>query len=180
MTGTLLRSCVAAALSVAWTSRGAAAADSEPEHAISVAIGIKAGIIPPVAVAPELVIHFPHLFLGAFGIATPGGVGNGGTRVTVGGEVAFEISQPDQSTAYLSSALFHYEAAKDSAGFYERSDMLTVTGGYEWKARHLDFQLGAGVLFLLKDETPPCSGWFCFNFHQSLLPALDLSLRYRF
>lgn len=180
MTGTLLQFCFAAALSVAWTSRGAAAADSEPPTAISAAIGIKTGFIPPVLAAPELVIHFPHVFLGAFAISTPGGIGNGGTRVTVGGEVAYEISEPDRSTAYFSSALFHYEAAKDSAGFYERSDALTVTGGYEWKARHLDFQLGAGVLFMLKDETPPCSGWFCFNFHQSMLPALDLSLRYRF
>ena len=129
MTGTLLRFCFAAAFSVAWTSRGAAAADSEPPAAISAAIGIKTGIIPPVLAAPELVIHFPHVFLGAFAISTPGGIGNGGTRVTVGGEVAYEISEPDRSTAYFSSALFHYEAAKDSAGLSPPAPNGTTSTG---------------------------------------------------
>lgn len=179
MACTRTRLSLAVALAVGSAPHGALAADGEPTPVLSAALGIKAGFIPPLLAVPELVIHTPHLFLGAFGIYTTGGIGNGGNRLTLGGELAYEVNAAGQNTPYFSTGFFQYDAAKNAIGFYEKTSVLTVTGGYEWKARHFEFQLGAGGLFILKEQTPPCSGWFCFNFRQSVLPALDLSLRYR-
>jgi hypothetical protein len=153
------------------------AAEARP---LALALGVKTGFIPPVLAAPELVLHGPHFFLGAFGIATGGGMGNGGARFTLGGDLGYELAQAGRSTPYLLGSFLHYTARTDASGFSERSDLLTITAGYEWKGEHLELQLGAGALFILHDQVPPCAGWFCgFMSAPPVLPALDLSLRYR-
>ena len=62
-------------------------ADPGEESApLAFSLGIKAGLIPPVLAAPELVVHGPHFLIGAFGIH--GGAG----RSTIGGELGLELS----------------------------------------------------------------------------------------
>jgi len=147
---------------------------------VTVALGVKTGFIPPVFAAPELVVHTPHVLLGVFGILTGGGPGGGASRQTVGGELGLELNAPDQSTPYLLGTWFHYNAAPDPSGFYERIEAVTLTGGYEWRWSRLELQLGLGALFVLKDETPPCSGWVCVKMDSGVAPAFDLAARYRF
>lgn len=154
-------------------SVGADAGEESPTVAFS--LGIKTGFIPPVLAAPELVVHGAHFLIGAFGMY--GGAG----RWTIGGELGLELSPPGQSTFYVLGTLFHYAEAPNASGSYERSDEATLTGGYEWKWARFELQLGAGALFILRDETPPCSGWFCgFKPIPPVLPTFDLSARYRF
>jgi hypothetical protein len=102
------------------------------------------------------------------------------SRVLIGGELGYEFAPPGDSTWYLLGTLFHYFAATDASGFYERGDAATLTGGYEWKWAHFELQLGAGGLFILRDETPPCTGWVCFRVTPPVLPTFDLSARYHF
>lgn len=153
-----------------------ARADAGEESAtLAFSLGIKTGLIPPLLAAPELVVHGPHFLIGAFGMY--GGAG----RSTIGGELGFELSPPGESTFYVLGTLFHYAQATNASGFYQRSDAVTLTGGYEWKWSRVELQLGAGALFVLRDDTPPCSGWFCgFRPIPPVLPAVDLSARYRF
>jgi hypothetical protein len=180
------RSFAIAALLFA-TAPAASAADTEstaPPSPVSVAIGVKTGIIPPVLAVPEIVFHAPHFFFGAFGITTRGGVGAGGQRLTLGAEAAYEIHPPDRSTPYISASYFRYDSGADAGGFSERSDVVTLTGGYEWKANHLELQLGVGALVIVGDErtSPPCTG-FCFDFQLQtprILPTFDLAARFRF
>ena len=187
MSATLMR--VSAALILA-AGIGPAAAEVEPDSEprpvpVKAAIGVKTGVIPPVLAVPELMLHLPHFFAGAFGIFTGGGLGNGGRRTTLGGEVGFEFNPPELSTPYLSGSYFRYEASANAAGFSESSDLLTLTAGYEWKLKHFELQLGAGALFVLRDDVPPpppCSG-FCLDFSgfgPKVLPTFELAARYRF
>jgi len=156
-----------------------AASDVPDERNLTVAAGIKAGFIPPIFATAELVLHAPHVLLGAFGIYTNGGMGNGGSRHTLGAELGFELNGPGQSTPYLLGSWFRYETAPDGSGSFERMEAATVTGGCELKGKHAEVQLGLGALFLLKDETH-CTGWFCLGMHPAILPALELGARYRF
>jgi hypothetical protein len=179
---------ISTALALVASIAPAFAAD-EPEagperRPVTAALGLKTGVIPPVLAVPEIVIHVPHFFAGAFGIITRGGIGGGGNRLTLGGEVAYEIHPPDRSTPYVSGSFFRYETGADAAGFSERSNVLTLTAGYEWKVKHLELQLGAGALVVLSDErnTPPCTG-FCFDFQLPMpmvIPTFDLAARFRF
>ena len=91
MACTLTRLSIAVALAVGSAPHGALAADGEPTPVLSAALGIKAGFIPPLLAVPELVIHAPHLFLGAFGIYTSGGIGNGGNRLTLGVSLRYRL-----------------------------------------------------------------------------------------
>jgi hypothetical protein len=152
---------------------------AEPKD-IGIALGMKAGFIPPVFATPEFLVHIPHLALGVFGILTDGGPGGGGLRSTLGFELGFERAPTTVSTPYLWAAYFHYDAAPDANGFYEKSDVLMLTAGYEWKWKHFEVQLGAGALFILKDETPPCREFICINITIPVLPAVDFGARYRF
>jgi hypothetical protein len=153
-----------------------AAENEAPRRPIGVALGIKTGVIPPALAAPELVVHAEHALLGLFGMA----LGGDTSRTTLGGELGYEFTEFGLSTPYLLGALFHYDSTTHATGAYERSDMFTLTGGYEWKGRHVELQLGGGVLFLLHDELPPCTGWGCIRITIPVLPTFDLALRYRF
>src|SRR4051812_24317512 len=108
---------VAAVLTLAATAPAGAdqtGHPAEPEPApVTVAIGLKAGVIPPVLVVPEIVLHAPHLFVGAFGIFIGGGSLDG-ARATYRGELGYEFNQPGKSTPYLSGALFRYETWPDA------------------------------------------------------------------
>src|SRR6266849_4229444 len=97
----------------------AASGAAEEPGAVGVALGVKAGFIPPVLATPELVLHFPHFWLGAFGIRTNGGLGNGAGRLTLGGELGYEFKPPGESTPYLLGSFFHYSADTDASGFHE-------------------------------------------------------------
>jgi hypothetical protein len=157
---------------------------AEPEPApVTVAIGLKAGVIPPVLVVPEIVLHAPHLFVGAFGIFIGGGSLDG-ARATYGGELGYEFNQPGKSTPYLSGAVFRYETWPDATGWYERIGLLALTAGYEWKLKHLDLQLGGGALIVVSHETaPPSCPGLCFDLRglwPPLMPAIDLAARFRF
>ncbi len=148
---------------------GASGAD-EPAP-IGIAIGIKTGLIPPVLATPELVVHGPHFLLGAFGIVTS-------DQLTLGGELGCEFAPPGKNTFYLLGSYFHY-SRNGTSGFYERSDAMTLTSGYEWKGRHVELQLGGGALFILADDVSPCT--FCFKgLLPTVLPTFDLAVRYRF
>jgi hypothetical protein len=166
--------------------RAAPEADADKEaRPVSAALGLKLGVIPPVLVAPELVVHAPHLFLGVFAIVTGGGLGEGGDRLTLGGELGYEFARPGRSTPYLLGTILHYEAAQSASIYSEEAEILSLTAGYEWKERHLELQLGAGVFFLLRDQIKrvPCTGWFCPGFSLPPyvpFPAFDLSVRYGF
>jgi hypothetical protein len=145
---------------------------------VSFTLGVKAGLIPPLGVAPELLLHPGNLMLGVFGITLPGG-GNG-SRYSIGGEFGYEFAQPGQSTPYVLGTVLHYDESANSAGRYERTDVATITAGYEWKSSRVEIQLGGGALFVLNDEVPACTG-FCFNWNvPPVLPTLDFALRYRF
>lgn len=171
----------AAGLLVASAAGAAFAASDEVEaRPFSAAVGIKAGVIPPVAAAPEVVLHARQVMLGLFGIALPAGVGRNAAQTTLGAELGFEFAEPGSNTPYVLGSYFHYDASTDPAGRYERSDALTLTGGYTWKGKYLELQLGAGALFIVNDELAPCTGWFCGWRTPPVLPTLDLSLRYRF
>ena len=159
--------------------------DKEDRRPVSAALGVKLGVIPPVLVAPELIVHAPHLHLGVFGIATGGGIGEGGDRLTFGGELGYEFGQMGRNTPYVLGTILHYEAARSPSGYSETSEILSLTGGYEWKEGHLEVQLGAGLFFFLRDQVTraPCSDWFCPGFSMPAflpLPAFDLSFRYAF
>jgi hypothetical protein len=147
-----------------------------------VAIGVKLGFIPPIFTVAELVVRpGPHLALGIFGIVTPPvGIGDGGTRTSVGGELIYEFNEGLRGTPYLSFAYGYYHAARDANGFYETSHTVYPTAGYNWKFRHVEFYCGGGLLFLLVDETPPCTG-ICLNSDPPpVLPTTELGLRFGF
>jgi hypothetical protein len=150
-----------------------AASDAEQEVPVSAALGIKAGAIPPVLLAPELVLHAPHVFLGTFGMAT-------GDGVTLGAELGAEFSQAGQNTPYVLGTYFHFASNANATGGRESIDALTLTAGYEWIWKHVELQVGAGALFLVNDEVAPCTGWFCGFRPPPVLPTVEISLRYRF
>jgi hypothetical protein len=149
---------------------------AKQEPPVTISVGIKTGGIPPVLVAPELVLHWEYIMVGAFAMYTTTGAG----RWTVGGELGYEVAGAGKNTPYLLGAIFHYSAETDAAGRYERTDVATLTAGYEWKWRHFELQFGLGALFILKDELQPCSDFFCYRPDIRVLPTFDLSGRYRF
>ncbi len=172
------RSLAAIAL-VALVSPALAEPDERHPVPVDPALGIKSGLIPPILVVPELVLHAGHGMLGVFGIATSGGLGEGGARYTIGGELGYELGEPGRSSPYFLGSFFHYDASANATGFYERSEMLAFTGGYTWKGERVELQLGGGALLLLHDEVPPCSGFICVRVTFPVVPTFDLSLRYR-
>ena len=155
---------------------GQAAEDEAPRLPVEVALGIKTGLIPPVLAAPELVVHADHALLGFFGM----GLGGDTRQTTLGGELGYEFAGFGLSTPYLLGSFFHYDSTTHATGDYERSDVLTATAGYEWKGNHMELQLGGGLLFLLRDEVPPCTGFGCIRITMPVMPTFDLALRYRF
>jgi hypothetical protein len=124
---------------------GKAAEHEAPRVPIGVALGIRAGVIPPVLAAPELVVHAGNALFGFFGM----GLGGDTSRTTFGGELGYEFAEYGQSTPYALATFFHYDSSTHSTGAYEHSDVLTLTGGYEWKGRHVELQLGGGALLFL-------------------------------
>jgi len=100
-------------------------ADPGEESApLAFSLGIKAGLIPPVLAAPELVVHGPHFLIGAFGIH--GGAG----RSTIGGELGLELSPPGESTFYVLGTLFHYQQAPNARPSRSRRPALPDADGY--------------------------------------------------
>jgi hypothetical protein len=152
-----------------------------PEHKL--AIGVKVGLIPPILTAAELLVRpAPHLAVGAFGMATSGvGIGAGGARTSVGGELIYEVREGRQGTGYFSIAYDYYHAAPNAAGFYETTSLLFLTTGMAAKGRFVDAYAGIGLVILLSDEKPPCTD-FCVSAgpHLPVLPTLELGARFAF
>jgi hypothetical protein len=172
---------VVALLSVVWPER-ARAGDGAILADRNVAVGVKLGIIPPIFTVAELVVRpAPHLALGIFGIVTPAvGIGNGGTRTSVGGELIYEVNEGRRGGAYLSLAYGYYHAALDASGFYETSHTLYATGGYVWKFQYVEVYCGGGFLILMMNETPPCTGFCIDGDPPPVLPTTELGLRFGF
>jgi hypothetical protein len=144
--------------------------------------GIRLGLFPPVFSALELTVRpIDHLSFSAFGMYLPtsGGLGKGADRFTLGGALTFELADRRRSGWYVSASLIHYEASKDTSGFYETSTQVAATAGYLLRAGGLELQLGAGIQ-AVSDEAPPCRDW-CFNIPvPPVLPAVDVAVRYVF
>src|ERR1700682_2280363 len=94
--------------------------DSDDQHRF--AAGVRFGIFPPVLSALELAIRpLSHLALNAYGIYLPNGVGlgNGGRRLTFGGNLTLEMAKGRRSGGYASVGAVYYHAFEDVRGFYE-------------------------------------------------------------
>jgi hypothetical protein len=166
---------------VAAPARAQVQGDEAPrEHLL--AIGVKAGILPPILAVVEVVARpRPKLTLGVFGMYTSGvGLGSGSARTSVGGEVAFEFREGRRNTPYVSLAYDYYHASPDAFGNWEISQTGYLTAGYLWKSARVELYLGGGLLIVLADDLPPCTG-FCVNSQVSpLLPTLELGVRFAF
>lgn len=159
------------------------AAEGDADSERRLALGLKVGLIPPVLATGEVLLRpVPHLALGVFGIVTGGGIGKGGTRVTLGGEAIYEFEVARRSSAYVSGSYAYYHAAREPNGDFETSQMLYATAGYTWKWSRVDVYLGGGLLVLLSDKTPPCRDWGCLDFIDLpfLLPTVEAGVRYAF
>jgi hypothetical protein len=146
------------------------------------AIGAKAGIIPPILTVVEVVARpRPKLTLGLFGMYTSSsGIGNGAARISLGGEVVVEFNEGRRSTPYLSFAYDYFHASPDANGDWETSQTAYVTGGYLWKIARVDLYVGGGLLVVLSDDVPQCTG-LCQAFSPPLfLPTLELGVRFAF
>jgi len=170
-------------LSAPLVSRSARADEPQPPAESLFALGGKAGIIPPILAVGELIVRpVPKLALGVFGMHTGGaGIGNGGPRTSVGGEIVYESREGRRNTPYVSFAYDYYHANTDANGFYETSQVAYLTGGYVLKGRYAEFYAGGGLIFFLVDDTPPCTG-FCVldSKPPPVFPTLELGLRFPF
>lgn len=176
------RSLLAGALAIL-TSLGPSARageDGAPRDR-KLAVGIKAGIIPPVFLVAEVVVRpHPHLATGLYGIVTRSGPGTGGTRTSIGAEITYEVRDPGVSTPYITASFDYYHAATDANGNFETMHTLYFTGGYLLKGRFVEGYFGGGILLVLFDELRPCSG-FCLGTGPTppfLFPTLELGLRF--
>lgn len=166
---------------VAAPARAQVVADEPPrEHLL--AVGVKAGIIPPILTVVELVTRpCPKLALGVYGMYTQSsGLGNGAGRISLGGEAIVEFREGRRNTPYLSFAYDYYHASPDANGNWETSQVAYVTAGYVVKSSSVELYFGGGLLIVLSDDLPPCTG-FCLNLDPSpLLPTLELGVRFAF
>jgi hypothetical protein len=168
-----------AALILCLAAREARGQDVPPDRKL--ALGVKLGFIPPVLAVPEILVRpLPGVGLGVFGIMTSSGLGEGGRRLSLGGELIFDIRSGQRSGPYAAVAYGYYHADADAGGFYETSTSLYFTGGYTVKKRTFELAFGAGIVVQLSDEVPPCSGFFCGQVIAAppALPALELALRW--
>lgn len=169
---TLLTIACLAVVGSANAQQSSSALAAEPSAERHLAAGLRVGLIPPVFTVAELLGRpVPHLALGVFGAAVP-------QRFSAGGELMFEANGLEDSTTYAQASFLYYS---DSRAHWERSQVVYLTAGYIWKFESgFEAQLGGGALFILSDETKPCTE-FCFQFVQpTVLPTFDLALRYRF
>src|SRR4051812_40715423 len=113
----------------------------------TLAIGLKAGYVPPVLVALSAGVHVPHLYLGIFGLPPYAVVA--GDQFVVGAEIALEAAPPNRDGGYLSVSLFHDQSLDGRAANPENGEVVTGTIGYEWKWNWVELTAGAGVLFVL-------------------------------
>lgn len=161
----------------------ALADQAQPPEESLFAFGAKVGLIPPILAVAELVVRpVPKIALGLFGMHTGGaGIGNGGPRTTLGGEIVYELREGRRGTPYFSLAYAYYHANTDANGFYETSHVAYLTGGYIVKGRYAELYFGGGLVFFLVDDTPPCTG-FCVlqSDPPPVFPTLELGLRFAF
>lgn len=164
-------------------SRPARAADPDVPPEQKIAIGAKAGLIPPVFSVVEVVVRpAPKLALGAFGLWLPAGVGpgNGGAKTALGGEVVYEFHDGRVHTPYLSGAYAYYHASTDANGNWETTQVAYLTAGYLWKWRSVELYFGGGLIIILSDETQPCTS-ICIDIGlPPALPTLELGVRFAF
>lgn len=178
------RACkVALALALAGAAATPAPADAQDassEDAI-VAVGGRAGLIPPLLFAPEVMLRpCPNLAAGVFGMYTRGaGIGSGGTRTSLGGALLLEFQRGRRDTGYLSMAYDYYHASPNADGFWETLQLGYLTGGYMVKGSHVDLYFGGGLVFVLAQDKAPCTA-FCIDVTPPLLPTLELGLHYAF
>ncbi|WP_242344133.1 hypothetical protein [Anaeromyxobacter terrae] len=161
----------------------AVARDVNPDRSPS--IGVKCGVIPPILTAPELLVRIGSgLAFGLFGIYT---TIDGEAQTLVAPEVLLELREGRRSTPYLEAAYLLYSETSKGGGA-DKMDYFALTAGYEWKWSSVELQLGGGIQFLTREEKAPCESqpgeWFggCGLDLEtpSVLPAIDLALRYRF
>ena len=144
------------------------------------AIGVRAGIIPPILTAAEIVVRpRAKLALGLFGMYTTGaGIGNGGTRTSIGGHITYEFRVGRRETPYFSFAYDYYHASPDTNGFWETTQLAYLTGGYIGKWDWLEFFFGGGIVVEVAEDKPPCQ--ICVNVGPGVLPTLELGVRFAF
>ncbi|HEY0462840.1 MAG TPA: hypothetical protein VGC79_01465 [Polyangiaceae bacterium] len=176
-----MRLCITGLLALAgvpWANAARAeelstAPASKPRAERLLAAGVRVGLIPPVFTVAELLVRpAPHVALGVFGMALH-------ERLSIGGELMVELAAPGESSLYAQAAYLYYS---NTSEHWQRSQLLYITAGYTWKfALGVELQLGAGALFVLSDETKPCTEGFCLNFETpKVLPTIDLAVRYGF
>jgi hypothetical protein len=166
---------------VAVPARAQAAVDETPrEHLL--AVGVKAGIIPPILTVVEVVTRpRPKLALGLYGMYTSNaGLGNGAARISLGGEAVVEFREGRRNTPYLSFAYDYYHASPDANGNWETSQVAYVTAGYVVKSSSVELYFGGGLLFFLSDDLPPCTGFCIDNSPPLVFPTLELGARFAF
>jgi hypothetical protein len=155
---------------------GSEAANAEaPARDSTIAVGLKAGYIPPVLLALSAGVHVPHLYVGVFGVPPYAVVA--GNQFVVGAEIAAEAGAPNTDGGYVSISIFHYQSVEGRAPNPENGEVLTATIGYEWKWNWVELAAGGGALFVLGQRLPPGSA---FAFPGTVLPAIDLAARVRF
>jgi len=99
-----------------------AAREEKREHLL--AVGVRAGFIPPVFVVGEFLVRpVPHIAVGLFGLAIP-------ANYTLGGELTVELWAPGCSTPYVKAELARYWETGD---YWHRYTLGYVTAGYLWK-----------------------------------------------
>jgi hypothetical protein len=158
----------------------AAVGEVPREHLL--AVGVKAGIIPPILTVVEVVTRpRPKLTLGLYGMYTSStGLGNGAARISLGGEAIVEFREGRRNTPYLSFAYDYYHASPDAHGNWETSQVAYVTAGYVVKSSSVELYFGGGLLILLSDDLPPCTGFCLESAPPPLFPTLELGLRFAF
>ncbi len=174
-----MRWAIAVALLLVILPAAPAPADPGPEDA-SLAVGLKAGLLPPLFGLVEVVGRpLPHLGLGLAGVIAPGDItGKSGLRWTVSPEVMFE-ARPGRSTYYAEVAYVIYRASGPGDWFEHFQSLRLVPLGYEWRWPAVELQVGVGAQVIVQDDVPPCTGW-CIDFDIPVIPDVEVGVRYRF